>query len=102
MRKIVVLCAGVAAFVLVCGVPLQGQNTVANPFFSTQDLQHWSGEDPTYNVYPGPAALGMDFLCLEKFPGAPLNNGAITQNVHLIAGYNYLFSANIAAQYCSS
>ena len=94
--------AGVLALAVLCAPQLCAQNAVCNPQFSTFDLQHWSGEDPTYNVYPGPMALGMDFLCLEKNPGAPLNNGSITQNVHLIAGYNYLFSANIAAEYCSS
>ena len=26
----------------------------------------------------------------------------VKHKMHLIAGYNYLFSANIAAQYCSS
>ena len=93
---------GMLVFFAISGVHLNAQNAVVNPQFSTMDLQHWAGEDPRMYVATGPQFLGMDFVCLEKFPGLPDNNGSVTQEVHLIKGYTYRFSASIAAQYCPS
>jgi hypothetical protein len=53
-------------------------------------------------VTTGPQYLGMDFVCLQKFPGLPDNNGSVTQKVHLIKGHTYNFSDSIAAQFCPS
>ena len=98
--KRVFLLAGILAVLL--APQLSAQNAVCNPQFSTFDIQHWVGTDPTYEVAIGPQYLGMDYMALKKRPGASANNGSITQEVHLIAGHTYDFSANIAAQYCSS
>jgi hypothetical protein len=53
-------------------------------------------------VVVGPASLGMDYYCVRKYPGSPSNNGALEQDVHLLGGVTYVFSADIAAKYCSS
>ena len=103
MRKRVFgFSVGMLAFTVFSGLPLQAQNAVANPFFSTYDLQHWTATDPTYSCILGDTNLGMDYYCLRKYPGLPSNNGAMTQQVHLVAGNTYEFSANIAVKYCSS
>jgi hypothetical protein len=103
MKKIPLLVnAFFLVFVAFSGPLIFAQNAVVNPQFSTLDLQNWEGLDPLMYVATGPQFLGMDFVCLQKFPGLPDNNGSITQEVHLIKGYTYWFSANIAAQYCPS
>jgi len=56
----------------------------------------------TVNRTLGIASLGMDNYCVRKYPGTPSNNGAITQDVYLVAGNVYDFSANIASKYCST
>lgn len=103
MRKLIIgFSMGMLAFTVFSGLPLHAQNAVANPFFSTFDLQHWTATDSSYSCMLGSTNLGMDYYCLRKFPGFPSNNGAITQQVHLVAGNTYEFSANIAAKYCYS
>ena len=94
----IMLLAGLVFYGL-SGALLLAQNAVCNPFFNTKDLQHWSGDDPTLIAGPGNAAWGVEYYCARKNPGSPDNNGSMTQDVHLIAGYTYLFSANIAAIY---
>lgn len=100
MRKIVYF-AVLAALAWVClpGSPAQAQNTVANALFSTQDIQHWTTSDPSVKASPGAASLGMDWYCMMKAPGVPYDNGSVTQEVHLVGGVSYHFSANIAAVY---
>ena len=84
------------------GQPLLAQNAVVNPLFQTGDLTFWQTTGSGYAVIIGPANLGMDQYCVKKSPGGPDHNGSIIQNVHLIGGHTYKFSAKIAAKYCSS
>lgn len=100
-RVLLCLSMGVLVFMVFGGLEVQAQNAVANPFFTTMDLQHWTATDPSYTCVVS-TNLGMEYYCLKKFPGTPSNNGAIKQDVHLIAGNTYEFSANIASKYCSS
>jgi hypothetical protein len=89
---------GLAVFCLFSS-PVMAQNAVCNPFFSTLDMQHWEGDDPSYMVFPGSAQWGMDWYCLVKNPGTPDNNGGITQEVYLLEGVTYQFNAPIASSY---
>jgi hypothetical protein len=95
------LAAGLVITVL-SGDPVFGQNAVLNPLFQTSDLLHWTGTDPTLNVVTAPPNLGLEKYCCRKLPGTPSNNGSLTQQVHLLGGHTYSFSANIAAKYCST
>jgi hypothetical protein len=101
-KACIFLFLGAFALVFFIGPPAKAQNAVANPCFTTTDLQHWSYEDPTYACVPGNSSLGMTLYCARKNPGSPDNNGAMEQQVHLIAGNTYEFSANIASKYCTS
>jgi hypothetical protein len=94
-----ILLLGGLVYACLLGPPLHAQNAVANPYFSTMNMKHWTGDDPSLICVPGNINLGMDWYCLRKNPGSPDNNGTVTQDVHLIAGYTYQFSANIAAVY---
>ena len=84
------------------GEPLSAQNAVLNPYFQTNDLLHWEGNDPSLMVVTGPPNLGLEGYCCRKFPGTPSNNGTLTQKVHLLKGHTYNFSASISAKYCST
>lgn len=100
MRKTIYLMV-LAALLWVClpASPAQAQNTVANALFSTQDLLHWTISDPSAKTGPGAAALGIDWYAMRKSPGVPNDNGSMTQEVHLVGGVTYNFSANIASVY---
>ena len=103
MKKLTLLLIfGGLTFTALSGLTVMAQNTVVNPLFQTGDMQYWDGSDSSLAVLVGPATLGMDYYCLRKFPGNPSNNGAVTQQVHLIGGTNYKFQANIASKYCST
>lgn len=101
-RMIMLFILGGFVFIAFSGFSLMAQNAVVNPLFQTQDMIFWTGDDPTLMVVPGDAKLGLDSYCVRKYPGGPDNNGAITQQVHLIGGITYNFRANIASKYCST
>lgn len=103
MRRLIFpIFLGIVVFAALSSPELVGQNAVCNPIFQTQNLQHWNNLDPTLAVVTGPSNLGMDGYCVQKYPGTPSNNNSMTQEVHLLAGFTYDFSADIAAKYCSS
>ena len=100
MRKSMwLLTMGGLAFACLLCSPASAQNPVCNPFFSTMDLTHWDGTDPSLTCIPGSQDWGMSLYCCRKNPGPPSNNGSITQEVHLLGGETYDFSANIAVTY---
>lgn len=90
---------GGSVFLGMCGPTLQAQNAVCNPIFSTTNIQHWTCDAPSIAVVYGNPSWGMTMYCCRKNPGLPDNNASLFQDVHLIAGYTYQFSANIAATY---
>lgn len=92
------MLGGFALACLLCPMA-SAQNAVCNPFFSTMDLQHWDGTDPSLICVPGSIDWGMSLYCCRKNPGSTANNGSITQAVHLIGGMTYDFSCNIASTY---
>ena len=65
-------------------------------------MNDWTYSDPTYGVMVGPSNSGLDYYTCKKSPGYPSNNGSITQQVHLLGGHYYTFTANVAAKYCST
>ena len=93
---------GGLAFTAYAGLTASAQNAVVNPLFQTGDLQYWKGNDSSLKVIPSPANLGMTGYCVRKWPGLPDNNGAVTQQVHLLGNTTYKFQARITAEYCSS
>jgi len=100
MKKMLLLWMGAClAAVLLPAPSLEAQNAVCNPFFSTTDMTHWTGTDPSIIVVPGSLQMGLDWYCLRKNPGTPGNNGSVTQSVFLIGGVTYQFSAAVAASY---
>ena len=89
-----------ALFLGFSGASLEAQNTLVNPYFSTGDFLGWNKTpDTTLKAVPGNASMGMEWYCARKSPGTPTENGNISQDVALIAGQVYDFSANIAAAY---
>ena len=81
-------------------IPATGQEIVFNGDFETGSLSHgWNltnGNELTETAVFG-TVMGSPSLCLKRCPGTPLNNGGFEQQVHLLGGVTYTFSANIAA-----
>lgn len=103
MKRIVLaLLLGGLAFMVLSDSSLMAQSAAENGGFATGDLDRWENEDSSVAVLTGSPAHGMYNYCCKKNPGAPNDNGAIEQEVHLIGGVTYIFSADIAAKYCSS
>lgn len=101
-KQFLPLLMGAMLFAALSGMPLYAQNAVVNPLFQTADMQYWTGTDPSYGVLFVPPSLGLDQYAMRKMPGTPDNNGSVTQQVHLIGGFTYQFSADVVAKYCSS
>jgi hypothetical protein len=105
MKKTLWLASLGAAVLFLCSSPLAAQEVVFNGDF---ELGTYS---PTWTLTGGntytqiayfQTKLGQNSLCLKRRPGPPSSNGGIEQNVHLIGGVMYVFTADIASQYCSS
>jgi hypothetical protein len=89
-----------AAALLVCAVQAEAQNIAFNGDFETADYNHgWTltgaGGDAEVVVFD--TVMGEQSLCLRRCPGEPSNNGGFEQEVHLLGGVTYDFSADIAA-----
>ena len=103
MKKLLMfICVTGLLCLFFAGQPLLAQNAVVNPNFQTADFSHWQTTGTGYSIINGPTALGMSGYCVRKSPGSPDANGSIIQDVHLIGGHTYQFSAKIASKYCSS
>lgn len=95
----------IALSVLFGAGELYAKGAVINGDIETQSLT------PFWTVIGGSSANeivlfstkpGLPTYCLKRKIGPPANNGAIEQKVFLKAGATYIFSADIAAQYCAS
>ncbi len=93
---------GGLVFTAFSGLTLMAQNAVVNPNFETGDFLGWDNLDPSLKIIPGNTALGMDGYCARKYPGEGANNNSMVEEIFLLEGVTYEFSANIAAQYCST
>jgi len=78
---------------------------VFNGDLETGTLTHgWSlfGGNANTTVTTFATVVNKPSLCVKRRPGPPGDNGGIEQEVHLLGGVSYTFTANVAAQYCSS
>jgi len=96
---------GAAGLLLLCAPSAGAQEMVFNGDFETGSLNHgWTLFGGNANTITTTFAVvyNQPSLCVKRKPGTPGDNGGIQQEVHLLGGVTYAFSANIAAQYCSS
>lgn len=91
--------AAACLLILFSAVELQAQSVAVNGDFETNSIS------PSWELYGGntytqvasyQTVAGVTSLCLKRRPGTPNSNGGISQDVHLIGGMSYRFSANIA------
>lgn len=101
-RILMLLLLGGLAFMALSDSSLMAQSAAVNGGFATGDLDQWENEDSSVAILTGNPSYNMYNYCCKKNPGAPNDNGAIEQEVHLIGGVTYIFSADIAAKYCST
>ena len=105
MRKTLWLASLGAAVLFLCSGPLPAQETVFNGDFQLGNYTPpWTltGGNAYTQVTYFQTKLGVNSLSLKRRPGPPNSNGGITQDLYLIGGVMYVFTADIAAQYCSS
>jgi len=98
-------CLGVGALLLLAAPDAAAQSSAFNGDFETGSYTHgWTLFGGNTNTITAmfQTKVNESSLCLKRRPGPPSDNGGIEQEVHLIGGVNYLFTANVAAQYCSS
>ncbi|MHC4943984.1 MAG: hypothetical protein ACYTG7_13295 [Planctomycetota bacterium] len=99
------LCFGVAGVALLFASFAAAQEVVFNGDYETGDYVHgWTltGGNAHTVVAKFQTVQYQNSLCLKRRPGTPNDNGGIQQELHLFEGITYVFSANIASQYCSS
>jgi hypothetical protein len=104
-RSLIWACFGVAAIWLLCASPATAQEMVYNGDLETGSYTHgWTlfGGNANTKMATFQTKYNVNSLCLKRRPGPPSDNGGLETDVHLIGGETYLFTANIAAEYCSS
>jgi hypothetical protein len=93
-------CVGAAVLLFLCSAPLAAQEIVFNGDIETREIVYgWTltgGNQNTLKAYY-PVILDDPSWCIRRMPGTPNNNGSIEQEVHLVGGVTYEFSAAIAA-----
>jgi len=95
-----------AAFLFLASGPAWGQSegAVLNGDFETGAYApQWTltGGNSHTQIVKWATSAEETSWCLKRRPGNP-ENGGIQQNVYLMAGITYIFSADVAAQYCAS
>ena len=104
-RGLITACLG-AAFLLFLGVvDADAQQVVYDGDFETGSFAPaWTlfGGNTYTQIVTFQTKLGQTTLTMKRRPGTPNSNGGIKTQVHLMAGTTYLFSADVASQYCSS
>lgn len=91
--------------VLLLSGPLWAQSPVINGDFETGAYTpKWTltGGNTYTTMAKFNLPYGHNTWCLKRRPGSPSSNGGFEQQVFLVEGISYLFTADIAAQYCSS
>ena len=103
--KIRLASLGVAALLFLCSGPLWAQNMSFNGDFEVGSIApSWTltGGNLYTQLTTFQTKVGVDSLCIKRQPGPPSSNGNIEQTVQLIGGVQYVFTADICAQYCST
>lgn len=105
MKQLSLYACFVIALTMLFGSAVIAQNVSFNGDFETGSHSHgWTlvGGNTYTTMATFTTSINADpSWTVKRRPGAP-DNGGIEQEVHLIGGETYLFSANVAAQYCSS
>jgi len=101
------ITTGLCAFALLFLATPQAmaQERVFNGDFQTASYTHgWTLFGGNTYTETAKFALGSPTgtWCLKRRPGPPSSNGGIEAMVPLDGGVTYTFSADIAAQYCST
>jgi hypothetical protein len=99
-KAFVLVCCGAAALLFLCASPVAAQEVVFNGDFETNSYTSlWSlfGGNQYTTIATYQTVYGVNSLCLKRRPGNPNSNGGIEQEVHLLGGITYNFSASIAA-----
>jgi len=106
MRRVFLLAVlGVVALLFLGSGPLWAQGAVFNGDFETGSYSPmWilTGGNTYTQLVVWDSTPGVKSHCLKRQPGPPSSNGGIEQDVALVGGIQYVFSADIAAQYCTS
>jgi len=106
MRKnVITACFVLAGLTVLFNSTLDAQNVVFNGDFETTSYSPmWtlSGGNVNTQMAFFATKLGAPNYCIKRRPGPPSNNGALQQDIHLLAGETYIFSADVAADYCST
>ena len=92
-------CLWGAALIFICTGTLGAQEIAFNGDFETKayaPMWTLTGGNANTTVAYYSTVAGKYSYCLRRMPGTPNNNGAIEQQVHLMAGVSYFFNANIA------
>jgi hypothetical protein len=92
------------ATLFVCLPSLEAQNVVFNGDFETGQYDApWTlfGGNTYSKIAMFEVQPGIESLCLKRRPGEP-DNGGLAQEVHLIEGTLYHFTAKLAAQFCAT
>lgn len=99
MRKLIWLTSCSALLLLLfSGGEAMAQNTAANGDFELQDTEPWvktGSNDGAKILMYDVNGNGSTSLCWSRQPGSNKGNGGITQDVILIAGTTYDFTADV-------
>ncbi len=96
---------GVVGLLFLFSGSLWAQGAVINGDFETNSLAPmWSLTGGTENIelLLNSTKPGLPSICLRRELGPSTYDGGIEQMVYLMGGVTYIFSADIAAQYCAS
>ena len=96
---------GIVALLFICSGTAWAQGAVVNGDFETGSLTPiWTPTGGTTNTEIVLWATKAGWLshCLRREIGPAAYNGGIEQKVFLVGGVPYIFTADIAAQYCVS
>ena len=103
--SLMVACFSVALLIFLFSPAATAQEMVYNGDFATGSYNDgWTlfGGNQYTQMAVFQVTYGDTSWCLKRRPGPPNSNGGIETTVGLLGGVTYSFSANIAAEYCSS
>ena len=98
-KRYLFMLAGAAALLLGLTGTVQAQDVVYSGDIEMGDFTGWTltGGNAHSKVIEWQVVQLKNSFCVKRRPGTPSDNGAIEQNVHLVGGVTYAFSADIAA-----
>lgn len=100
-RPLILTCFGIAALIFLGATHADAQNIAFNGDFETgAHTDGWTlkGGNTHTTIALFESTIGKKSLCLKRRPGTPSSNGGLEQQVHLLGGVTYNFSADIVAE----